>query len=168
MLFRSTVTRKGSNAGTFPSTCGCRITLGCIVVSAFPSPRTCRTDDSLRYGESHPGTDALSRIDQAAAAFRHALSRGGSLGLHGLGPAYEIFTGCAEVAGGLLLIVPRTATLGALISLADMSQVDTLNMTYDVPANHSESPCNPQQRFIMCCETARIVTTWSLFHCSDS
>jgi hypothetical protein len=30
----------------------------------------------------------------------------------GSAPAYEIFTGCAEVAGGLLLI-PRTATLGA-------------------------------------------------------
>jgi hypothetical protein len=51
----------------------------------------------------------------------------------GAAPAYEIFCGCAEVAGGLLLIVPRTATLGALISLADMIQVDTLNMTYDVP-----------------------------------
>ena len=52
----------------------------------------------------------------------------------GSAPAYEIFTGCAEVAGGLLLIVPRTATLGALISLAAMIQVFTLNMTYDVPA----------------------------------
>jgi uncharacterized membrane protein YphA (DoxX/SURF4 family) len=52
----------------------------------------------------------------------------------GSGPAYETFTGCAELAGGLLLIVPRTATLGALISLAAMIQVFTLNMTYDVPA----------------------------------
>ncbi len=52
----------------------------------------------------------------------------------GSAPAYEIFTGCAEVAGGLLLIVPRTAILGALISLAAMIQVFTLNMTYDVPA----------------------------------
>jgi hypothetical protein len=52
----------------------------------------------------------------------------------GSAPAYEIFTGCAEVAGGLLLIVPRTATLGALISLASMIQVFVLDMTYDVPA----------------------------------
>ncbi len=51
----------------------------------------------------------------------------------GSAPAYEIFTGCAEVAAGLLLIVPRTATLGALISLAAMIQVFTLSMTYDVP-----------------------------------
>jgi len=51
----------------------------------------------------------------------------------GSSPAYEIFTGLAEAAGGLLLIVPRTATLGALISLADMIQVFMLNLTYDVP-----------------------------------
>src|SRR5579863_1553817 len=52
----------------------------------------------------------------------------------GSAPAYEMFTGLAEVAGGLLLIVPRTATIGALISLAAMIQVFMLNMTYDVPA----------------------------------
>ncbi len=51
----------------------------------------------------------------------------------GAAPAYEIFAGCAEVIGGVLLIVPRTATLGALICLADMMQVFMLNMTYDVP-----------------------------------
>ena len=52
----------------------------------------------------------------------------------GSAPAYEIFTGFAMFAGGLLLIVPRTATLGALISLADTIQVFMLAMTYDVPA----------------------------------
>jgi hypothetical protein len=52
----------------------------------------------------------------------------------GSAPAYEIFTGCAMVAAGLLLIVPRTATLGALISLADMILVFMLAMTYDVTA----------------------------------
>jgi hypothetical protein len=52
----------------------------------------------------------------------------------GSAPAYEIFTGCAMIAAGLLLIVPRTATLGALISLADMILVFMLAMTYDVTA----------------------------------
>jgi uncharacterized membrane protein YphA (DoxX/SURF4 family) len=51
----------------------------------------------------------------------------------GTSPGYEIFAGCAEVLGGILLIIPRTATLGALICLADMVQVFMLNMTYDVP-----------------------------------
>jgi len=50
----------------------------------------------------------------------------------GVSPAYQIFTGVVEVVGGLLLIAPRTVTLGALICLASMIQVFVLNMTYDV------------------------------------
>ena len=51
----------------------------------------------------------------------------------GAAPAYEIFAGCAEMLGGILMFVPRTATLGALVCLADATQVFLLNMTYDVP-----------------------------------
>jgi uncharacterized membrane protein YphA (DoxX/SURF4 family) len=51
----------------------------------------------------------------------------------GASPGYEIFAGCAELIGGLLLIFPRTVVLGALVCLADMIQIFMLNMTYDVP-----------------------------------
>jgi uncharacterized membrane protein YphA (DoxX/SURF4 family) len=51
----------------------------------------------------------------------------------GASQPYEIAVGCAEILGGLLLILPRTTTLGALISLADVTYVFLLNMTYDVP-----------------------------------
>ncbi len=51
----------------------------------------------------------------------------------GASPAYEVFAGCAEMLGGILLILPRTTMLGALVCLADMTQVFMLNMTYDVP-----------------------------------
>lgn len=51
----------------------------------------------------------------------------------GASPGYEIFAGCAELLGGVLLIFPRTAMLGALVCMADMTQVFMLNMTYDVP-----------------------------------
>jgi hypothetical protein len=51
----------------------------------------------------------------------------------GASPAYEIFAGCAEIFGGILLVLPRTTTLGALVCLADATQIFTLNMTYDVP-----------------------------------
>jgi len=51
----------------------------------------------------------------------------------GASPAYEMFAGCAELLGGILLIFPRTTTFGALVCLADMTQVFMLNMTYDVP-----------------------------------
>lgn len=49
----------------------------------------------------------------------------------GSSTAYQIFTGCAEMLGGLLLLTPFTTTLGAMIVLADMTQVFVLNMTYD-------------------------------------
>ena len=51
----------------------------------------------------------------------------------GAAPAYETFAGSMELLAGLLLIFPRTTMLGALIAVADMTQVFTLNMTYDVP-----------------------------------
>jgi hypothetical protein len=51
----------------------------------------------------------------------------------GASPGYEIFVGCAEMLGGILLIFPRTAMFGAMICLADMTEVFMLNMTYDVP-----------------------------------
>jgi uncharacterized membrane protein YphA (DoxX/SURF4 family) len=51
----------------------------------------------------------------------------------GASKGYEIFTGSAELLGGLLLILPRTTALGALLGIADMAQVFALNMFYDVP-----------------------------------
>jgi hypothetical protein len=47
--------------------------------------------------------------------------------------AYERFVGSAEMLGGILLFTPRTATVGALVCLADVTEVFMLNMTYDVP-----------------------------------
>jgi len=51
----------------------------------------------------------------------------------GASRAYEIVIGFAELAGGVLLFVPQTAPLGALICLVDTIQIFLLNMTYDVP-----------------------------------
>jgi hypothetical protein len=50
----------------------------------------------------------------------------------GAAPAYEISTGCAEILGGILLLSARSTTLGAIICLADMTQVFVLNMAYDI------------------------------------
>jgi hypothetical protein len=46
---------------------------------------------------------------------------------------YEIALGCVELLAGVLLLLPRTATLGALLSLGATAQVFLLNMTFDVP-----------------------------------
>lgn len=46
---------------------------------------------------------------------------------------YEMVAGTAEVMGGLLVMIPQTAKIGALLCLVDASDVFALNMTYDVP-----------------------------------
>ena len=51
----------------------------------------------------------------------------------GFSTAYTIFVGAAEVLGGLLLLFRRTATLGALVVIAVMSNIVMLNFCYDVP-----------------------------------
>jgi hypothetical protein len=51
----------------------------------------------------------------------------------GTSQPYEMALGAAEVLAGMLLFVPRTATLGALVGLVSMAQVFLLNMTFDVP-----------------------------------
>ncbi|GEM33900.1 hypothetical protein NN3_49070 [Nocardia neocaledoniensis NBRC 108232] len=51
----------------------------------------------------------------------------------GSSPVYEMSLGLAEVLAGLLLFWPRTATLGALLSVVSMAQVFLLNLTFDVP-----------------------------------
>lgn len=51
----------------------------------------------------------------------------------GAAPGYERFIGSAEVLGGLLLFLPQTALLGALVTFAVTTGVWMVNMTYDVP-----------------------------------
>jgi hypothetical protein len=46
---------------------------------------------------------------------------------------YEIFTGAMEISAAVLLFIPRTALLGALVALCCTVEIFTLNMTYDVP-----------------------------------
>jgi uncharacterized membrane protein YphA (DoxX/SURF4 family) len=50
----------------------------------------------------------------------------------GASALYTFFAGAAEVLGGVLLLIPRTTTLGALVSLAAMGNVLALNFGYDV------------------------------------
>jgi uncharacterized membrane protein YphA (DoxX/SURF4 family) len=50
----------------------------------------------------------------------------------GISQPYQIMLGAAEVLGGLLLLLPRTAAAGALVCAFDLTQVFVLNMTYDI------------------------------------
>jgi len=46
---------------------------------------------------------------------------------------YVIFTGVAEMLGGLLLVARRTTLLGALVCIGVLSNVVMMNLSYDVP-----------------------------------
>ena len=50
----------------------------------------------------------------------------------GASTPYQIVTGCTELLGGLLLLLPQTMVLGALVSLAALVQILALNLTYDI------------------------------------
>lgn len=51
----------------------------------------------------------------------------------GASKSYNVFSGAAEMLGGLLLTLRRTTLLGALVSAAVMANVVMLNFSYDVP-----------------------------------
>ena len=50
----------------------------------------------------------------------------------GSAPAYQVATGCVEVLAAVLLLVPRTVSLGALLALVSLLQVLLLNLTFDI------------------------------------
>jgi hypothetical protein len=51
----------------------------------------------------------------------------------GASPPFERFIGSAELVSGVLLLLPRTTLLGALIAAGNMVVVFMLNVCYDVP-----------------------------------
>jgi hypothetical protein len=51
----------------------------------------------------------------------------------GASVAYNVFAGLSEMLGGLLLVSRRTTLLGALVSLAVLTNIVLMNFCYDVP-----------------------------------
>jgi hypothetical protein len=75
----------------------------------------------------------------------------------GASPGYETFTGCAELLGGVLIVLPRTTMFGALICLADSVLVFMLNMTYDVPVKLFSFHLILMALFLLAPELSRLV-----------
>jgi hypothetical protein len=75
----------------------------------------------------------------------------------GASPVYEIFAGSAEMLAGVLLIFPRTTTLGALVCLIDSAYIFTLNMTYDVPVKLFAFHMILMSLFLLAPEFSRLV-----------
>lgn len=75
----------------------------------------------------------------------------------GAAPGYEIFAGLAEILAAFLLMFPRTVTLGAMVSLADMIQVFALNMTYDVPVKQYSIHLLSLSAFLLAPQAGRLI-----------
>ncbi|MEU5980074.1 DoxX family protein [Streptomyces sp. NPDC047315] len=75
----------------------------------------------------------------------------------GASKPYQVLLGCAEIAGGLLLLLPRTTTPGALLCALELTQVFILNMTYDVPVKLHSLHLLLLSLVLLAPETARLV-----------
>src|SRR5262245_39478383 len=81
---------------------------------------------------------------------------------------YEIFTGCAELTAGILLLIPSTVTLGALVSLACAIQVFILNMAYDVPVKLFSFHLILMSLFLLAPDARRLLNALVLNRPADS
>jgi hypothetical protein len=80
-----------------------------------------------------PSQFAHPALEQLIQPFGEASPMGILWTLMGASTPYTVFSGLAEMAGGLLLMVRRTTLLGALVSIGVMTNVVMLNFSYDVP-----------------------------------
>lgn len=72
-------------------------------------------------------------LDRLIQPFGDASPMGLLWAFMGASSLYNIFVGAAEMLGGVLLTMRRTALLGALVCIGVMSNVLILNLSYDVP-----------------------------------
>jgi uncharacterized membrane protein YphA (DoxX/SURF4 family) len=75
----------------------------------------------------------------------------------GASTAYEIFVGSMEVLGGVLVFIPLTATLGALVCFLDTAYIFSLNMMYDVPVKLFAGHLMLMSLFLLAPEMPRLV-----------
>jgi uncharacterized membrane protein YphA (DoxX/SURF4 family) len=75
----------------------------------------------------------------------------------GYSRGYNLFTGGAEVVGGLLLFSRRTTTLGALVLATVMSNVVALNVFYDIPVKIYSSHLLGMCGFLMWPDARRLL-----------
>ena len=89
----------------------------------------------LGYGfaKVFPGQFGPPTLDRLNSTYGESSPMGLLWTLMGLSRPYAIFGGALEVLGGLLLLFPTTAVLGALVSVAVMANVVALNFCFDVP-----------------------------------
>ncbi|MBV8546159.1 MAG: hypothetical protein JO093_01000 [Acidobacteria bacterium] len=89
----------------------------------------------ISYGMAKviPSQFPAPTLDRLMQRFGDASPMGLLWTFMGASVAYNIFSGAAEMLGGLLLTTRRTTLLGALVSAGAMTNIVMLNFAYDVP-----------------------------------
>ncbi|HEV7428269.1 MAG TPA: hypothetical protein VGQ46_18080 [Thermoanaerobaculia bacterium] len=89
----------------------------------------------ISYGMAKviPSQFPAPTLDRLMQRFGDASPMGLLWTFMGASVAYNIFSGAAEMLGGLLLTTRRTALLGALVSAGALINIVMLNFAYDVP-----------------------------------
>jgi hypothetical protein len=89
----------------------------------------------LSYGVAKvfPSQFPAPLLDRLMQRFGDASPMGLLWTFMGSSVAYNVFSGSAEMLGGLLLTMRRTTLLGALVSMGALINIVVLNFAYDVP-----------------------------------
>ncbi len=97
--------------------------------------RYCLAMTLLSYGfaKVFPNQFPLPMLSRLLAPFGDSSPMNVLWTFMGASVPYVIFAGAGEVLAGLLLLLRRTATLGALAAIGVMTNVVALNFMYDVP-----------------------------------
>jgi hypothetical protein len=82
----------------------------------------------------------------------------------GASRSYCVFAGFGEVLAAVLLMIPRTRTIGALIATAVMTHVFVLNMCYDVPVKLYSFHLLVMAGLLVVPESRRLVNMFILNH----
>lgn len=89
----------------------------------------------LGYGfaKVFPGQFVAPSLDRLTTTYGESSPMGLLWTFMGASRPYTVFGGALEVLGGVLLLWPRTAVLGALCSAGVLANITALNFCYDVP-----------------------------------
>jgi uncharacterized membrane protein YphA (DoxX/SURF4 family) len=101
-------------------------------------------------------------LDQLVQTYGSSSPQGLLWKFMGYSKSYQTFTGIFEVIGGLLLLFRRTATLGALVLIALLSNVVMMNWSYDIPVKLGSLHLLLMAIFILFSDAKRLVNFFIL------
>ena len=110
-----------------------------------------------------PTQFAAPGLDRLLQPFGDASPMGLLWTFMGASKGYTIFTGIGEMLGGLLLTFRRTTLLGALVTIAVMSNVVALNFFYDVPVKLFSMHLLAMAVFLVLPDAKRLAQTFFLY-----